>query len=179
MSRLRWTLALWACVVAATGCAHRAPTIPPVAEVDLARFMGDWYVIATIPTRIERDACNAVESYARAPDGRIRTTYRYRKGGCDGPVRTLHPVAVVRPGSGNAVWGMQFVWPIRAEYVIVDLAPDYSRTIIGRSKRDHAWIMARTPTIPEADYRAALDRLEALGYRTEAVVRMPQRWPPN
>lgn len=48
----------------------------------------------------------------------------------------------------NAVWDMQFFWPIRAEYRIIYLADDYSRTIIGRTKRDHLWIMARTPSLP-------------------------------
>ena len=59
------------------------------------------------------------------------------------------PVTVV-PGTGNAVWGTQCAWPIEAEYVIVDLDPRYTRTIIGRSKRDYVWLMARTPTLPRS-----------------------------
>ena len=35
----------------------KPPTIPTAAPVDLPRFMGDWYVIANIPTFIEKDAC--------------------------------------------------------------------------------------------------------------------------
>ena len=37
-----------------SACASAPPTIPPVASVDMPRFMGDWYVIAQIPTYIER-----------------------------------------------------------------------------------------------------------------------------
>ncbi|MCU0934385.1 MAG: lipocalin family protein, partial [Thiobacillaceae bacterium] len=46
------------------GC-QSAPR-PPIAlagPVDLPRFMGDWYVIANIPTFLEKGAHNAVESY--------------------------------------------------------------------------------------------------------------------
>lgn len=159
------------------GCAVPPPTIPTAKQVDLQRFMGDWYVIGSIPTRPERDAFNAVESYTLQPDGRIDTRFRYREGGFDGPLKTMNPVGRVVPGTGNAVWGMQFMWPVKAEYVIVDVDKDYSLTIIGRSKRDYAWIMARTPGIPEPAYEAAVARLKALGYSVESLRRVPQRWP--
>ena len=34
----------------------------------------------------------------------------------------------MQPGISNAVWGMQFIWPIKAEYVVVYLSDDYSQT---------------------------------------------------
>lgn len=159
------------------GCAVSPPTIPPVKQVDLQRFMGDWYVIGNIPTRPERNAFNAVESYTLQPDGRIDTRFRYREGAFDGPLKTMNPVGSVVPGTGNAVWGMQFIWPVKAEYVIVDVDRDYQLTIIGRSDRDYAWIMARTPTIPEPVYEAAVSRLKTLGYSTDNLRRVLQRWP--
>ncbi|QNP41760.1 lipocalin family protein [Lysobacter solisilvae (ex Woo and Kim 2020)] len=162
---------------ALSACAHEPPSVRPVAAVDLPRFMGDWYVIAHVPSRPERDAYNAVESYRLDAHGRVRTTFRFRRGSHDAPLKTMQPVGYVRPGTGNAVWGMQFVWPVRAEYVIAYLDPDYRTTIIARSKRDYAWIMARTPRIPEVEYEALLDRLEAMGYRLDGVRRVPQRWP--
>lgn len=155
-------------------CATQKPTIPPVAAVDLPRFMGDWYVIAHIPSRQERDAYDAVESYRLDKDGKIRTTYTQRKGGFDAPLEKMEPVGTVVEGSHNAVWGMQFVWPIKAEYVIVDLAPDYSRTIIGRSKRDYVWLMARTPSLPKEQLEAAIARIQALGYDTTKLRMVPQ-----
>lgn len=156
------------------GCATGNPTIPPVDYVDLPRFMGDWYVIAHIPSRREREAYDAVENYRLDDDGRIRTTYRQRVGGFDAPVETMTPLGTVIEGTGNAVWGMQFIWPIQAEYVIVDVAPDYSRTIIGRSKRDYVWLMAREPRLPEAELQAAIARIAALGYDTSDLRMVPQ-----
>jgi apolipoprotein D and lipocalin family protein len=86
----------------------------------------------------------------------------------------MHPVGTVRPGTGNAIWGMQFVWPIQAEYVIVHVEPDYSQTIVGRSARDYAWVMARTPQISEQDYQRHLQRLRELGYDLGKLRRVPQ-----
>ena len=136
--------------------------------------MGSWYVIAHIPTRLERKAYDAVESYELRPDGKIQTTFRYRNGSFSAPIKTLRPVGTVRPGFNNAVWGMQFLWPFKAEYVIVDLSDDYSQTIIGRSARDYVWIMARTPVLSEADYTRSMERLSALGYDISRVRRVPQ-----
>ena len=63
------------------GCATSSTTtIRPVPQVDLQRFMGDWYVIGNIPTRPERNAFNAVESYTLQADGTIATRFRYREG---------------------------------------------------------------------------------------------------
>ena len=169
--------ALVAALVVA-GCAVSSkPTIRPAPQVDLQRFMGDWYVIGNIPTRPERDAFNAVESYTLQPDGTIATRFRYREGAFDGELKTMNPVGTVVPDTNNAVWGMQFIWPIKAEYVIVDIDRDYQLTIIGRSDRDYAWIMARTPEISEASYQTAVTRLKQLGYSVDNLRRVPQRWP--
>ena len=163
--------------LALAACASTPPTIPPVANVDLQRFMGDWYVIAHIPSLPEREAWNAVESYRLDDEGRIRTTFQFRKGSFDAPLKTMEPVGRVVPGTNNAVWDMQFLWPIQAEYVIVDLSADYSQTVIGRSKRDYLWIMARTPSIAEADYAALVEKAKALGYDTSKLRKVPQQWP--
>jgi len=158
------------------GCSS-PPPMPPVAQVDIPRFMGDWYVIAGIPSWPERKSFNAVESYALMPDGRIQTTFRYRHGSFDAEVETMHPVGTVQPGTGNASWGMQFIRPIQAEYVIAYVDDAYQQTIIGRSKRDYVWIMARTPTLPEADYARLVAKVGELGYDTSQLRVVPQQWP--
>jgi apolipoprotein D and lipocalin family protein len=165
---------LW--TLSGSGCAHRAMTpIVPVPEVVLPRFMGDWYVIAHIPSFIERNAYDAVESYTPRPDGRIQTTFHYRNKSFDAPLKTLRPVGTVRPGSGNAVWGMQFVWPIEAEYIVAYLDPNYTETILARNARDYAWIMARTPRISEDAFQADVERLERMGYDASKLRRVPQQ----
>jgi apolipoprotein D and lipocalin family protein len=164
-------------VGALAGCAGNVRPIQPVAHVDISRFMGSWYVIASIPSLLEKNAYNAVESYALLPDGRIRTTFHYRNNGFDTRLKTMHPIGTVRPGSGNAVWGMQFLWPIQAEYIVAYLDDQYSETIIARNKRDYVWIMARTPSIPKADYVALVERVRQLGYSTKDLRNVPQQWP--
>ena len=166
--------ALCAALLGAGGCASHPP-LAAVPQVDLPRFMGPWYVIANIPTYIERGAYNAIESYRLDADGSIATTFTYNAGRDDGPVKAWHPRGFVVPGTGDAVWGMRFVWPIRAEYVIFHVDEAYSRTIIARSARDYLWIMARTPQIPEEELQHLIALAGAAGYDTSRIQRVPQR----
>jgi apolipoprotein D and lipocalin family protein len=160
------------------GCATvRHPPLETVPHVDLERFQGDWYVIANIPTWIERGAHNAVESYRLDADGTIATTYTFRKDGFDGPEKRYTPRGYVRDPRTNATWGMQFVWPIEAEYLVVWLDPEYRTTVIGRNARDYVWIMARTPELPEDEYRRIVAFLGERGYDVSRIERVPQRWP--
>jgi apolipoprotein D and lipocalin family protein len=160
-------------------CACQATPVAPlpaVAHVDLQRFMGDWYVIANIPTFIEKGAHNAVESYRLDSDGSIAVTFTFREGAFDGKTKQYSPRGFVRDRASNAVWDMQFIWPIRADYRITHIADDYSQTIISREKRDYVWIMARTPSIPEADYQRLLKSVGAQGYDLSRLQKVPQQW---
>ncbi len=156
-----------------SGCQTLKP-IHTVEYVDLNRFMGDWYVIANIPTFIEKDAYNAIESYRLDDDGTVATTFSYNKGSLDGPLKEYHPRGFIRDKKSNAVWGMQFIWPIKAEYRIIYLANDYSQTVIGRSKRDYVWIMAREPAISDKDYEYILNFLQEQGYDIRKLQKVPQ-----
>jgi apolipoprotein D and lipocalin family protein len=158
-----------------TACSS-APTLPVAENVDLDRFMGDWYVIANIPTRWEVGAHNAVESYRLDRDGSIATTFTYRDGSFDGPEKVMRPRGFVRDRDSNAVWDMQFIWPIRSEYLVAHVDPGYTETIIARSRLDYVWIMARTPQIPEQDFERLARKVADLGYDIAKLQKVPQRW---
>jgi apolipoprotein D and lipocalin family protein len=179
---MKRSLQLWLLMgsVAFAGCAAvQRPPIHTVSHVDLQRFMGDWYVIANIPTFVEKDAYNAVESYRLDTDGTIATTFTFRKGGFGGERKRYQPRGFVYDTQSNAVWGMQFVWPFKGDFRIVYLDPDYTQTVIGREKRDYVWIMARQPTIPDSDYQRIVDFLAGEGYDTGKIQKVPQRWEPE
>ena len=147
-----------------------------VDYVDLERFMGDWYVIANIPTFLEKNAYNAVETYELDDDGTIRTTFTFLKGGFDGEKKQYNPRGFITDTNTNATWGMRFIWPIKADYRIVYLDDDYTQTVIARQKRDFIWIMARTPDIPDEDYDRLVALAGSLGYDIGKIERVPQEW---
>lgn len=158
-------------------CAPLKP-LATANAVDLDRFMGDWFVQGHVPAGAEKTAHNAVESYSReAGSKRIDTTYVFRKGGFDGKLKTMEPTGFVENTTTNATWGMRFLWPFKAEYLIAYLDDDYTETIIARRKRDYAWIMTRDAEIDENRYEALAERLVNMGYVPTEIRRVPQRWP--
>ena len=159
-----------------TGCATSMKPIPLVNNVDIPKFMGDWYVIAAIPTAIEKEVYNGIENYKLNADGTIATTFTFYKGAFDGPYKKYEPKGFVRPNSNNALWGMQFIWPIKAEYRITYLDAQYQRTIIARNARDYVWIMARTPQISDAEYKELTELIKGYGYDMQKLRKVPQKW---
>ena len=137
--------------------------------------MGDWYVIANIPTFVEKDAYNAVETYKLNDDGSVATTFTFNKGAFDGKLKEYSPTGFVTPDTGNARWGMRFIWPIKADYRVIYLNDDYTLTIIGRKKRDYLWIMARAPKILASDLEAMIDFAVANGYSRDKIQLVPQK----
>jgi apolipoprotein D and lipocalin family protein len=159
------------------GCAitPQQVTVPVAAAVELPRFMGPWYVIGVIPTFLEKDIYNAVETYELAADGTVNTTFTFNQGAFDGPTRRMQPKGFVVKGTNNAVWGMQFIWPVKAEFVIAHVDEQYAETIIARSARDYVWIMARSPNLSADRYAALVARVKAMGYDTSKLVKVPHQ----
>ena len=147
-----------------------------VEYVDLKRYMGDWYVIANIPTFIEKDATNAVESYKLSSDGTIHTTFSFSKGSPEGEKKVYHPKGFVFNKETNAEWRMQFLWPFKMPFLIIELDEDYSYTVIGYPSKKYVWIMARNPQIDEDRYSLILENLSDVGYDTSLIQKVPQIW---
>lgn len=163
------------------GCAT-APSkeLPPLAlasQVDLARFMGDWYVIANIPTFLEKGAHNAKDHYELAADGTISTTFTFNADAPTGPQKHYESRGYVLDTASNAVWGQQYVWPFKADYRISYLSDDYGIAVIAREKRDYVWIMARTPSIPEMEFNRLVAFVGAQGYDPTKLEHVPQDAP--
>lgn len=157
-----------------SACAtNKLPPIATVPQVDLPKFMGDWYVIAAIPTMIETQSYNAIENYKLNADGSIATTFTFNKGSLTGEFKTYQPHGFVIENTGNALWGMQFIWPIKAEYRIAYLNDDYTQTVIARNARDYVWIMARTPIISDTEYAKLTGFVSNLGYDLSKLRKVP------
>ena len=135
-----------------TACSiQQKKSIEPVSEIQLDAIMGDWYVLAHIPALIEKNAFNAIESYKYIEEKQeIETTFTFNHSDYDGPQKIYKPKGYIVPGTNNAVWGMQFIWPIKAQYIIAYIDEGYQNTIVARDKRDYLWFMSRKS---DNDYR--------------------------
>ena len=164
-------LLLAAC--ASTG-GNAMPPLTTNAVVDLDRYMGRWWVIANIPYFAEKGKLATADIYDLRPDGRIGNVYAYRKA-FDKPEKTMNGVATVVPGTHNAQWKIAFFGGlVKADYLILEVAPDYSWALIGHPKRKMAWIFARDQAMDDAKYQQLRAKFSAYGYDPAKLQRVPQ-----
>ena len=151
----------------------RHHTRTPDLTGEMEHFQHDTFIVRWKERNFNADA---YVTFALDHDGSIATTFTFREGAFDGTEKVMRPRGFVREGTGNAVWGMQFVWPIKAEYLIAHVDEDYTETIIARSRLDYVWVMARTPQIPAEDFERLRRQVADLGYDVNKLQKVPQRW---
>jgi apolipoprotein D and lipocalin family protein len=167
-------VALVAVVALAVSARPRVTPLAPTAQVDLARYMGRWWVIANTPYFAENGKVATADVYALRPDGTIDNTYAYRKA-FDQPESYMHAVARVVPGTHNAQWRIGFFWGLlKADYLVLEVAPDYSWALIGQPSRKYAWVFAREPRMDDALYARLVTHFVRYGYDPARLRRIPQ-----
>jgi apolipoprotein D and lipocalin family protein len=166
-------LALLAALVA--GCAH-TPAGPPlrtVERVDLQRYAGKWYEIATIPMSFQKGCVGVTATYTIRQDGDVDVVNTCRKEQLDGPERSIEGRAwSVDPS--NAKLEVRFFWPFHGAYWVIDLGPDYEYAVVGHPSREYLWILSRSPKMDATTYDAILARLRAQAYDTSLLVKTQQ-----
>lgn len=175
MAFLRLSALAFAGLTLATACAkppiNRDGSVPltAVESVDLDRYAGLWYEIARFPNRFEENCEGVTAEYARREDGLIAVVNTCRDGAPDGPEKVARGRARVVDEQTNAKLEVSFFGPFWGDYWIVDLAEDYSLSLVGEPQGRYLWILSRTPEISEDVRNKALSRLQDLGYNTDAL----------
>ena len=168
MRRLRLLIV----VLGLSACASQSLSeLEPVTSVDLERFMGDWYVVAAIPTFIERNSTENLEQYQLRPDGDVDITFSLTT--AEGERKSYSARGFVQDAQQPSRWKVQFFWPIKFPFYVIDLAPDYSYTVIGLPNRKYVWIMSRDQTMDPMLYDQIMGRLVDIGYDASKIKRVP------
>jgi apolipoprotein D and lipocalin family protein len=168
-------IALGVCLVSAGLACRAGPPLPVVSDVDLERYLGTWYEIASFPHRFQQNCVATQATYTRRDDGRIRVENECRDGSFEGEVRRVDGVAwLADPDESNAKLKVRFFWPFRGDYWIIELDPDYRFAVVGHPSRDYLWILSRTRAMDPALYQDLLARAEALGFDVTRLEKTPQ-----
>lgn len=149
------------------GCAPSGQGLPPlqtVSRVDLPRYVGTWYEIASYPHRFQRGCVASRAVYTLRDDGTLGVTNECRQDTLDGPLRGVTGRARVADPVTGAKLKVSFFRPFWGDYWIIDLDADYRWAVVGHPSRKYLWILSRTRALDEALYQQILARLPAQGY---------------
>lgn len=162
-------------VGAGVACQSTHEPLKVVDDVDLERYLGRWYEIASFPQRFQRGCVATSAIYSRREDGRIRVENECRDESFDGELRRVEGVAwVTDPESSRAKLKVQFFWPFSGDYWVVELDPDYRYSVVGHPSRNYLWILSRTRVMDPAVYDQLLTRIEAQGFDLTRLDTTPQ-----
>ena len=150
------------------------PPLETVPEVNLERYLGTWYEIASYPQRYQEGCTATTATYTLREDGDIDVLNKCRKGSVDGKEDTAEGRARLADSHTNAKLEVSFFGPFWGDYWIIDLGPDYEHAVVGHPSRDYLWILSRTPTMNEATYEEILNRIKAKGYPLDRLQRTEQ-----
>jgi apolipoprotein D and lipocalin family protein len=168
---------LIAAVVISLG-AQEPPPIRTVARVDLDRYAGDWFEVARLPNRFQRDCVGDVRaSYARRADGRIDVTNRCRtrEGAIDasGVARIVDEQTSAKLKVRFAPAVLSFLPMVWGDYWVIGLADDYSWAVVGSPDRNYLWILSRTPVMDAAAFDRATGIARDNGFAVARLLNTP------
>ena len=161
--------------IALIGCSKttteqlQLPPLEAVQEVDLERYLGTWYEIASYPQRFQEGCTATTATYTLRSDGEIDVLNKCRKDSLDGPEDVAEGRARVVDTTTNAKLKVSFFGPFWGDYWIIDLDPDYQWAVVGGPKRKYLWILSRTPQMDPALYDEIVARLPAKGYGPDGL----------
>lgn len=142
-----------------------------VTAVDLQRYLGKWYEIATIPQRFQIGCTCVTAEYSLNPNGTVKVVNSCRK---DGKSKQIIGRAKVISGSNNAKLKVSFFRPFWGDYWIVALDTDYQWAVVSNAKGSTCWILSRTKQMDDELYTNLVEQCKARGIDVSRIVKTPQ-----
>jgi apolipoprotein D and lipocalin family protein len=139
-------------------------SLETVPFVDLKKYAGKWYEIASFPQRFQKGCNCTTAEYTLTDKDYVIVENRCNRDSINGKPSYIKGKAFVVEKSGNAKLEVQFFWPFKGKYWIIDLADDYSYAVVGHPNRKYLWILSRTSTINDTTYQQIISRIEEKGF---------------
>jgi len=148
---------------------------PMEGKVDIPKFMGKWYVIAHIPTFLDKGTTNNTEEYVYDTQSKtIDVTFTYSNGE---RTKTSSVKQLATPNEIGNEWKLKIAFvPVKLPYMIVDCSEEYDRCLVSEPGRSFLYFMARTPAVPEEELNSWQIKAMRLGFDSEKIMKVPQVW---
>lgn len=144
--------------------ADAPPPLQTVSHVDVNRYMGKWYEIASFPQWFQKNCTAVSATYTLRKDGDVDVLNECRDKTLDGKLRSAKGKAWIVDRESNARLKVRFFWPFSGDYWIIDLGAEYQYAVVGHPKRNYLWILSRSRQMDPAVYDQILERLKQHHY---------------
>jgi len=152
-----------------TTIAH-SQTLQTVPSIDLKKYTGKWYEIASYPQRFQKGCHCTTAEYTLSDKGYVIVENRCNRDSVNGKQSYIKGKAFVDNHSGNAKLKVQFFWPFKGKYWIIDLADDYTYAVVSHPNKKYLWILSRTPKLDNKLYDQIISRLKDKGFDLSKLI---------
>jgi apolipoprotein D and lipocalin family protein len=159
MNRANGLLTMVAAFALANAGCNADPPLDVASSVDLARFQGKWYEIASLPRTTQTDCYGTTAFYSPAPGGSFQFVHQCNVGSTLGPLRTATMTATLPDPAVPAKLALQ-VSGFSGDYWILEVGSNYEYAVVGHPSRAYLWILSRTPTLEADITQGILDRAQ-------------------
>lgn len=158
----------------------RLPKLEPVTQLELDRYLGEWYELGRFPNRFQNKCTgDVIAAYAMRSDGFIEV--RNRCASAKGPAEAVGVARQADPQGPASVLEVRFApaWlsflpAVWGDYWVIDLAPDYSTAVVGTPSRDYLWILSRTPQVDMPTWSRLVEAARRQGFDVTRLERTTQ-----
>ena len=159
------------------GCAGGDyPPLDVVDKVDVQRYLGVWHEIARLPNSFQKDCACSTAEYSIIDETTLRVVNSCNEDTPGGELDVANGKAFIVEGSNNAKLRVQFFWPFRGDYWILELDDDYQWVVVGTPSREYLWILAREQQLADPTYAMLLDRIQKKGFDVSKLIRREEGW---
>ncbi|PWS28376.1 hypothetical protein DHW03_00520 [Pedobacter yonginense] len=140
----------------------------PISHLDLKKYAGTWYSLYSIPTIFDKGSRETTTKYTLNKDGFYDVLTTYKKPG-DEKVYSRSSKMFPSEEGNNGELQAQFIWPIKIDYWIIELADDYSYVVVGHPDHKFLFIMSRSHSLPKKTHDEIVARCKAKGYEVSKL----------
>ena len=135
----------------------------PVAKIDLKKYSGTWYSLYSIPTIFDKGSRETTTKYTLNNEGYYNVLTTYKKPN-DEKIYSRNSKMFPSEDGDSGELQAQFVWPIKVDYWIIELAEDYSYVVVGHPDHKFLFIMSRNKSISRKSYEEIVAHCKLKGY---------------
>lgn len=151
-------------------CTSAPDGIRAVDNFDISRYTGKWYEIARLDHGFERGLTEVSADYSLRDDGGVKVINRGFAADKN-EWKTAEGKAYFVKDTGTGHLKVSFFGPFYGAYVIFELdKADYQYAYIAGPNRDYLWLLARTPTISNAQKQDFVKQASNYGFATNELI---------
>ena len=152
-----------------SACMGMPQNVSPIEDLNINKYLGQWYEIARLDHSFERGLSNVSASYSLRDDGGVDVINR---GFVDAEKKwsKAQGKAYFVKNQKTGHLKVSFFGPFYSSYVIFEIDEGYQYAFVSGYNNSYLWLLARTPKIEDEIKIRFIKRANDMGFDTKTLI---------